>query len=411
MKKRIFVEKIIFCPELKEVAAEWDALLEHSSRPTIYSCFDYVFTSCLHFKKDEEIYFLFFRDTLTHELMAIFPISVWDEKCLGINIKTLKHGITTENSDIDKPYPIIAKDYERICWERFRDYFRKESRRWDVIDYDELILDSYLNHGLKKLFPFPFYWTKAKPGPNSPIVRLDGSWNVFWNAHKNMRRKNRCMEKKIGGRFLYRVLSDPSDVERCLNEYIRIEKAGYKAGEGVSMPGNIPFYQDLLSRLAKKGQLFFGIMYDGETVISAEISYTYLDRVYFALGTYHPEYASFSPGTVSTSRFIQYFYNKEYVDGDFLAGFAHYVNSWAYRIEKTNNVTIRRMGWKNWYLAGLHLKRKMKTKLKHLLNGIPIHKSISGMLDRSVEFPVAKESNGQRPTARPQSIYPPVFPP
>lgn len=371
MTRAISVEKIEFGLGLMALEAEWNELLERSSRPTIYSSFDYFYTSCVHFKRSEEIFCLLFRDVLQGELLAIYPMSVWYEKSSGVTLKSLRHGITTYTSDVDKPYPIISRDLESVCWKRFSDYFKKEYQAWDLIIYYELMSESFLISGLRKLFPFPAYRVKAIPGPASPMVRLDGDVDAFWRAHANTRRKSRRIEKIIGDGFSYRVLRDPADVEYCLNQYIAVEEMGYKAGQGVSRQESIPFYHDLLPRLAKRGQVLFGMMYDGDTVISAEISYTYLDRVYFALGTYNPAYAHLSPGTVSTARSIAYFHGKGFVEGDFLAGFAHYINPWAYRLDKTHDVTIRRMGWKNLYLAALYVGRKIKNKIKTFLCKCP----------------------------------------
>ncbi len=203
------------------------------------------------------------------------------------------------------------------------------------------------------------------------MVRLDGDWKGFEAKHKNMRSKSRRLEKKIGEPFRYRVTGDPADVKQCLDEYIAIEQMGYKAGQGVSRKESIPFYHDLLPRMAERGELLFGMMYDGATVISAEISYVYQDQVYFALGTYNPEYSKLSPGTVSTARFIEYFHDKGFVEGDFLAGFAKYVNPWSFRIEKTVSVTIRQVNFKTGYLAARHLATTVKRKLKKRHAGKP----------------------------------------
>ncbi len=358
------VERLGFGSGLHELQDEWNELLLRSSRPTIYSTFDYVCTSYRHFKKDEEVFFLLFRDGPAGRLLAIFPLSIWNETCQGVAVRTVKHGITTKYTDVDKPYPIIDRDREEACWTWFRDYFHREFREWEIIQYDELMLDSYLNQDLGGLFRRPAFWVKAKPGPDSPIVRLDGDGEAFWATHPNMRAKNRRMEKQIGNGFSYVVTNDPDDVDRCLSEYAATEQAGWKAGTGITREHGLQFYQDLLPRLADKGQLYFGTMYDGDTVISTEISYVFMKRVYFAFGTYNPEYSKLSPGTVSTARFIGFFFGKGYEEGDFLAGFAHYVNPWTSHIEKTTNITIRRMGWKNGCLAVLHLSGKVKSALR-----------------------------------------------
>jgi len=361
-KQEIRVERLDFGPALCGLESEWDALLGQASRPTVFSSFGFVYTSCLHFKEEEDVFFLFFRDAASGELLAIFPMSLHRAKVHGIAVRELAHGITTLGSDVDKPYPIIRHDAERICWERFRDYFRREFRQWDIIDYDELWPESYLHAGLKKLFPFPRYWTKTTPGPDSPIVRLDGDWNEFWMGHRKLRKKSRKLEKKLGENLSYSVTGDPADVRQCLDDYIATELASWKAGRFVSSPEGQKFYHDLFPGMAARNRLFFGMMRDRGKVVSVEIAYAFKDRVFFAHGTYDPAYADLSPGTVNSSRLIEYFHGKGFVEGDYLAGFSGYNNPWAHRIEKTVNIVVRRMGWRNWLLAAIHLWKKLGRK-------------------------------------------------
>ncbi|MDF7824723.1 GNAT family N-acetyltransferase [Pontiellaceae bacterium B12227] len=363
MKKEITIEKIMFGPELIELKEAWDTLLENSSRPTIFSSFDFIYTSCAHFKEDEEIFFLLFRDAVSNELMAIFPMSLSVEKCYGIKLRTLAYGITTNGTDVDKPYPIIAAAHEAVCWERLRDYLCKEWTQWDMIDFDEFYTGSYLTQHLKKMFPQPVYWTKLSEGPESPIVKLDGDWEEFWMGHRKLRKNSRKLEKKMGDNLVYKITSDPADVEQCLNDYIATELVSWKAGEFVSNPDSQKFYHDLFPKMAAEKRLFFGMMYDREKVMSVEIAYAFKDRIFFAHGTYDPAYKDVSPGTVNSSRLIEFFHGKGYVEGDYLAGFSGYNNPWASRIEKTADIVIRRMNWKNCYLAIRYLAKKGAGKL------------------------------------------------
>ncbi len=363
MKKKINIEKIPFGPELAELKGDWDALLENSSRPTVFSSFDFINTSCEHFKGDEEIFFLLFRDAASGELLAIFPMSLIMEKCYGIKLRVLAYGITTNETDVDKPYPIIAEHYEAACWARLRDYLHKEWTQWDVIDYDEFYVGSHLIKQLNKMFPFPRYWTKLTDGPESPIVKLDGDWEEFWMGHRKLRKNSRKLEKKMGDNLVYKITSDPADVEQCLNEYIATELISWKAGEFVSDPDNQKFYHDLYPKMAAQNRLFFGMMYDRDKVMSIEIAYTFKDRVFFAHGTYDPAYKDLSPGTVNSSRLIEFFHGKGFVEGDYLAGFSSYNNPWASRIEKTSDIVIRRLNWKNYYLAVRHIGKKLANRL------------------------------------------------
>jgi CelD/BcsL family acetyltransferase involved in cellulose biosynthesis len=109
------------------------------------------------------------------------------------------------------------------------------------------------------------------------------------------------------------------------------------------------------------------MLYDRDKVMSAEIAYTFENRVFFAHGTFDPAYAELSPGTINSSRLIKFFHGKGFAEGDFLAGWASYNNPWAYRIQNTANIIIRRMGWRNCYYAFVLIGRKIGHKLKHLL--------------------------------------------
>ncbi|MDF7826773.1 GNAT family N-acetyltransferase [Pontiellaceae bacterium B12227] len=334
LSKKIIVEKLEFSPELFCLESEWDALLERSSRPSIFSSFDFFYTSCIHASSGDQVFILLFRDASTSVLLAIFPMCVHRIKVHGIELLQLSHATTPWETDVDKPYPIIRKNHEGICWERLRAYFHKEYTAWDVITYDETFAESHLCQNLDHLFPFPSYWTRAKPGPESPIVKLDGKWEDFWMGHRKLRKKSRRLEKVLGDNLRYEVNCDPGDVEYCLNSYIAIELISWKAGEYVAQEEKQKFYRELFPKFSAKGRLYFGILYDKDKPISVEVAYVFKDQVYFAHGTYDPDYAGLSAGTVNSSRLLEFFNGQGYLEGDFLAGYAGYNNPWASRIEK-----------------------------------------------------------------------------
>ncbi len=360
----IAIEKKGFSPELCHMAPEWDGLLARSSRPTIYSSFDYVYTSCCQFKGDEDIFFLFFREDGSGRLLAVFPVSVRRITIRGVSLRRVGHAITGATTEVDKPYPIIDRDHEASCWQRFGDYLKKEFRAWDLVEYKEFwVGSSFLQHA-NRLFPRPRYWVKTGKGPESPIFTLSGEWEDFWNAHKKVRDKLRRIEKQLGDRLSLVVTSDSRDVDRCLDAYIATEQASMKAEEGHMRPEKERFYRELFPKLAAKDQLYFAMLYDGDQVIAVHISYVFGDRVYFALCTFNPEYSKLSPGLVLHFRFIEYFYGKGFAEGDFLAGYAHYLSPWASHSEQSANVLVRKVGWKNGLVALRNLAGKMHKRFE-----------------------------------------------
>ena len=265
------VEKIELSPALEQMQPEWDALLAQSTRPTIYSTFDYIYTSCRHFQANEEIFFLFMRDGQDRELLAIFPLSLDRERVHGVEMRVLAHGITTYATDVDKPYPIIREGCEAACWTAFRDWLNRREVPWDVLDFDEFFPESYLSVNLSTLFSFPRYWTKTSEGPESPIVSLNGDWDEFWMSHRKLRKHTRKLERRLGDSLVYEIKQDPADIEQCLNDYIATELISWKAGRFVSHPDKQKFYHDLLPKLAEKNRLVFGMLYDGDKVDSVEV--------------------------------------------------------------------------------------------------------------------------------------------
>lgn len=369
MTGTIQVERVGFGPGLVALENEWEELLRNSVRPTIFMTFDYVYTSCLHHMEGAEVFFLLLRDAATRSLLAIFPLSLWRRTIHRVGVSVLAHGLPPATTEIDKPCPIIDRTREADCWARFSEYLQHEFTAWDMIELDELIADSYLPNNLATLFPFPRHINRKKKGPDSPIVKLDGAWEEFWGEHRKLRKKCRKLERTLGENLVYRITNDPADVGRCLEQYIDTEIRSWKEGDMVAK--NRRFYEALLPKFAKKGQLYFGMMHDRDAVVSIEVAFAYLDRVYFCHGTYLPDYADLSPGMVNSCWFIQNFHGKGFVEGDYLAGFAGYVDPWAYRQERTQHVIIRKTNWKNGYLAAFHLAKKVKVRLARAVRKKP----------------------------------------
>ena len=362
----MLVERVAFDEVSPSLQAEWELLLSQSTRPSIYGSFDYLATSVAIFVRPTgvEPFLLFMRERQSRALRAIFPMSIGLRKFRQRPVRVVEHSITTHNSDVDKPYPIIHREDEAACWQQLADYLKFEFTDWDWLEYDELIAESMLNSQLSKLFPRPKFWTRHTPGPLSPTVDLSVGWQNFWHAHRNMRKKYRRAESRLGDSFRYEVFHQPQQMAAGLAYYIQVEKMSWKSGKGLSEPESEAFYQTLLPKLASQGRAFIGIMFAGDIPVSVEISFVYQSRVSFAHGTYNPNFQSLSPGSVSTSRFLEFFFDKGFKEGDFLAGFAHYIDPWADDFVRTNNTRVFRIN----RLFFFYLVQRMRLRLKNRLH-------------------------------------------
>lgn len=352
---------------IREIEDDWNALIQFSTRPSFYATFDYIILATEQLiEKSRQIYFVLLRESPSKQLLAIFPMSVHKRLVYGSNIRVLEHVITAENSDVDKPYPIIHSKYEEECWNEFRLVVQNKLTNWDWLEYEELIPDSSLNISLSRLFSWPRFIPRQLEGPSSPILDFSGSWDEYWNAHRKMRKKCRRLENHLGGALRFEVISEKNRIIPCLDEYIELENKGWKSNIGLSHPINTKFYHSLFTLLSDKGKIVFGMLYDRNKLISAEIAYVDFDKVYFAHGSYDPDYEKFSPGKVSTARFIEHFFSKNYNFGDFLAGYADYLEPWATRIEYTKYTVVYKVNGNLFRVFIGRIKAKIKSIIRRL---------------------------------------------
>lgn len=65
---------------------------------------------------------------------------------------------------------------------------------------------------------------------------------------------------------------------------------------------------------------------------------------------------------VSTCLFLKHFFGKNYQDGDFLGGFAQYINPWASQLMPSKNLIVIRIGFKTVLFYLLDLLRRLLFK-------------------------------------------------
>jgi CelD/BcsL family acetyltransferase involved in cellulose biosynthesis len=184
-----------------------------------------------------------------------------------------------------------------------------------------------------------------------------------------MRKRIERMKKQFGAGFEFKHICDPAAHESCLNQYLKLESRSWRKNTAVGISQseqNISFHRRLFDALAQKSQLFFGFLYIEGELVAAEIAYTHDNTVYFTHGCYDESFKKFSPGMVSVSLFLKGFFNGQYKNGDFLGGFAHYINPWADHIVLSDRITVARVTPKVLLGCVFAVRAKLKLKLQNL---------------------------------------------
>ncbi|MET1254886.1 GNAT family N-acetyltransferase [Aliikangiella maris] len=323
---------------------EWQQLHQQCTYPSIYNSYDFIYTAIKYFcTPSDEIFVIAIRNNRQNgQLVGVFPFLISDYQWHHAKFRAVVYAGLNE---ADKMYPIILKDVEKSAWPKLFQFLKLQKKRWQFFELVEVRKDFHARKAIKKYFPSG-YLKKRNEDVYSPIVDLTETWEVFWNKHRKMRKRVRKMENDFGEAFSFKVYAEPEAAMTHLDEYIQLEQRSWKASEKVGISksqNNLEFYREFFAQLAEKNRLYFGFLYQGERLVSAEIAYTLGHTVYFSHGCYDLEFRHYSPGMVSTSLFLKNFFNVGYKNGDFLGGFAYYINPWAKTLLSSDNLIVAKI--------------------------------------------------------------------
>jgi hypothetical protein len=370
--KDTYVESINSLEAWIAFETQWNELVISSSFPSIYSNFDFLTLAWEHYHSEKSCpLILIVRDTKTDTLIGIAPFRIQNFIWFGMSLQACEYLVT---NDVDKPYIISLDGYDDRCWLAVGQYMSENSSVWDIFELMEVRDGLNTTKVLDTCFKSPKFHTKSIADGAGPLIDLTQSWQDFYQGHKKFRKKLRTLEKKLQEGFSFEYVNDEAKAQSSLERYIELEGRSWKCGKiGVSRDErHLAFYRDLIPALAKKGQVHFGFLMSGNVTISGEIAYSFNDQVYFSHGAFDQDFSEFSPGIVSTGLLIGELTGKEFVQGDFLCGFAGYMNPWSSSLLKTHSFSVYKITPKMLYiffvLATFKLFRPIKKWLMSLKN-------------------------------------------
>ena len=320
--------------ELYTIKEDWIALHAISDSPSIYNSYEFVSNSLFFLKHEHSTPFvlLVYQDSV---LKGIFFMERNTEIKSKVKLQLIE---STAQQEIDKPYPIIHTGCQAAMWAAFFDYL-PQAGEWDVFriyELNENKKDLILNQLSRKNTII-----RINPDKYGPTIDLKQSWQEYLMKHKKMRKKINRLIKSHGDSISFKVFDNDLT---ALEVYKNIESKSWKSGKiGIARNFNTyRFYQGMCQSLSDSETLSMkiGILYIDNTPISAEIAYICNKDVYFCHGCYNDQYATYSPGMISTAYFIQSFMDENYHTGDFLCGYADYLKAWSDSTIKTQQIDI-----------------------------------------------------------------------
>lgn len=297
----------------------WNALAEN--RPSsFFSTFDYVRTAWKHFHKPADRLFLL----VLHDgpsVACIAPFYIRSQRSRGIPLRRIRFISTWEG---DRPQ-IITMGSEEAAWRDIMAFLEREFRDWEVLELVEQPVEGPEGSGWSFLLRSGWHWESA-PGGVDHYVSLSGSWEDYLksldsNTRNNWRRRSRRLSSSPEG-YAVEWISEPGRIREALSRFVALERSGWKTDAGIGVAkdeSHRAFYEDLLLRLAAKGQALFCFLKSGGEDMASTINFVQQDRILGRHTTYSPAYVVHSPGILLNAEIIRFGFEGPYREFDLLA--------------------------------------------------------------------------------------------
>jgi CelD/BcsL family acetyltransferase involved in cellulose biosynthesis len=159
----------------------------------------------------------------------------------------------------------------------------------------------------------------------------------------------------------------PGPDPRCAVPLRRLERSGWKAEAGIGVAkdeAHRAFYEDLLPRLAAKGQAVVCFLKSGGEDMAGVINFIRKDVIFGRHTAYSPSHAAHSPGVLLRVECIRDAFGKAFREFDFLTmkgdGASNAKSDWANRRRET-------VDWTGYRASGRLLPLVAAKRLKRLL--------------------------------------------
>lgn len=326
--------------EFRKLEHSWSELHDDSIFPSIYNSFLMIDESIKAYGEGDTQLRIFVLQA-GERLIAIFPLELKLAKWKKLSFNEYKP--TCDHECVDKPYPVIRHGYHDVAWRTIMRHLRRNRNEWQCLSLREVPASLPTLENLPRICREVGLICQRVPYDSSPLINLNTDWGSFLRKHRSLRRKLKRLERDFGERFRFEVIDN--NWEWCLRQYNALEKKTWKHESGIDTDEKTKsFYHGLLGQLDYTNKLVFGFIFVDDKVIAADITYLHGDTAYFAHACFDPEYHRYSPSMVCSAFMLRHFYDTAYKTGDYLCGYAHYMNSWSDAIVETSHVHIFRPG-------------------------------------------------------------------
>lgn len=180
----------------------------------------------------------------------------------------------------------------------------------------------------------PQRW-RARLGPSSPFVTIDGPWDDYWaNRRRSFRReldrKQRSAER-AGIRVRVEVALDPDEVDKLLPQMTEVFDIAERGRPMLHfLAGSYrPFTTGMLRRAAEQSRLALFVLYFGDRPVAT--SFTFRSRSLIGGGglRFDPAFGRYSPGQILFRHILEHAFAVGCIEFDFAPLDVPYKREWS----------------------------------------------------------------------------------
>lgn len=295
-------------------------------------------------------------------LVGIAPLYIRHQRMHGIPVRIIRF-ISTWQGDCPT---ILSKVSKEAAWRNIVAFLESTFRDWEILDLFQQPAEGPEGNGWSFLFRSGWYW-ESSPGM-AYSVSLTGSWEDYVKSLSSHTRKdwNRHCRKlsSTPGGYSVEWITDSGRIRNALSRFVVLEKSGWKADACIGLAKDerhLAFYEDLLLRLAEKGQALVGFLKTGGVDIAGVINFLYQDVIVGRHTTYSQKHKEFSPGMLLHAEVFRYGFQGSHREIDLGIEGSHYKDRWA-------NMPRELVYWKGYRVRSRILPLIAVKKLKHKTN-------------------------------------------
>jgi CelD/BcsL family acetyltransferase involved in cellulose biosynthesis len=305
------------------------------------------FQCCVHAYRDPELHVLVVRDGA--RVIGIAPLWRLVRRQRGLALRQI--GFISCPDTPMSDFLIAPERTEEVLAEIVRHLRTEPGLAWDLLTLDEWRASSRGAQVIGSLLAgsrIPHFTSRAS---RIPTVRVQGTWEEYWNSRAPLFRKSRrgiVNRMARAGEARIRLIRR-DDTGEAFQAVLSISRRSWKEPEGLavsSRPASVEFFRRLTEVAGQRGWLFLWILEMDGTPVAMEYDLTEGGIVYALRADIDESYKEHSPGAYLEYQLVKHLFEEGYSEYNTGPGLNPYKLRWADYIAENLAVHICNDTWR-----------------------------------------------------------------